>query len=619
MIVYSGTKYSFFNDVMNGVIANRIDNLFKELGVRKENEAEFRSWENSLPRMSLILSDNRIPNEAQVAIEYQIPLTAKRVDFMVGGSDGVNDNVVIVELKQWESCKKTDIENIVEAFTGGSIKQVPHPSYQAYSYAKFIKELNESIRNERLSLIPCTYLHNYKDRNKDELCDSRYQKAINNAPVFIMSDGHNFQEYLVKYIKKPSKKNLFDIIENGKLKPSKSLQDEIGNIFNGNTEFNMIDEQQIAYGTIMKLVEDSINSEEKHTIIVQGGPGTGKSVIAINLLVKIINLGFSCCYVTKNSAPRYTFSNNLIKGKFTLGYLKGLFKGSGSFVNTPNNTFSCLIVDEAHRLNEKSGIYSNLGENQIKEIINASKISVFFIDEDQVVSTKDIGSIDEIKKWAKILGSKVHYGENLILKSQFRCNGSNGYIAFLDDLLEIRETPNYNFFDLDYDIQVFDDAVLMREELRKKNDINNKSRMIAGYCYPWNSKNDKSLYDIILPNGFKAQWNFTTDQFATDKDSFNQVGCIHSTQGLEFDYVGVIIGNDLRYENGHVITDYTKRDKDDHTIKGIRNSKDYKLADRIIKNTYKTLLTRGQKGCYIYCEDFELATYIRLRLMKAKK
>ena len=272
---------------------------------------------------------------------------------------------------------------------------------------------------------------------------------------------------------------------------------------NGKKEFEMIDEQQVAYSTILKLVGNSIGSNKKHTIIVQGGAGTGKSVIAINLLAKIINNGFSAVYATKNSAPRTAFSSTLTRGKYTIAYLKGLFKSSGSFYNAPSNTFDCVLCDEAHRLNRKSGMYSNLGENQVKEIINAAKISVFFIDEDQVVTTKDIGSINEIKMWTNQLGSIVHFNDSLKLKSQFRCNGSDGYIAFLDNLLQIRETANYTF-DLDYDVRVFSDPNEMRDELRKTN-INNKSRMIAGYCYPWNSQHDKTKYDIFLENGFKAQ------------------------------------------------------------------------------------------------------------------
>lgn len=506
-------------------------------------------------------------------------------------------------------------ENI---FTGGAERDVAHPSQQVYSYAKLIENFNEAVRENSIGLVPCAFLHNFKEVNRDMICNKKYQEAIDDAPVFLQEDGVSLANFIVEFVSKPSNKKLFEMIEHGKLKPSKSLQETVGSILNGNDEFDMIDEQQVAYATVLKRVQNTIAKNEKHTIIIEGGPGTGKSVIAINLLAKILNNGYSCAYVTKNSAPRHTFSNNLVKGKHTLGYLKGLFKGSGAFVNTPSNTFDCILSDESHRLNMKSGMFKNQGENQVKEIINASKISVFFIDENQIVTMDDIGTIDEIKKQAEALGSKVYHSESLKLTSQFRCNGSDGYIAFLDDMLQIRETANRDFFALDYDLQIFDNPCEMREALREKN-TSNKARMIAGYCYPWSSRYDKSKIDINLPCDFKAQWNFDTVSFATGEDSFEQVGCIHSTQGLEFDYVGIIIGQDMRLENGNVITDWKKRDKGDKTITKGKAEKNPTIADIIIRNTYKTLLTRGQKGCYIYCEDLALSNHIKNRLSTLKK
>ncbi len=614
MIIYSGTKQSFQRDVINGIIARRLSELFVQLDIPREGYAEFKSWQASLPRMSLILADSRIDKDVQVALEYQIPLTSKRVDFMVAGTDGMSDNVVVVELKQWEDCQVTDKSNVVVAFTGGANREVAHPSHQVYSYVKLIENFNEAVRENKINLIPCAYLHNYKEQNRGNVCNTVYQEVLDDAPVFLQKDGDKLADFIVKRVYKAIQKNLFEIIEQGKLKPSKSLQDTIGSILNGNDEFEMIDEQQVAYATVLKLVQNTINDPKKHVIIVKGGPGTGKSVIAINLLAKIINNGYSCSYVTKTGAPRYTFSQSLIKGKHKIGYLKGLFKSSGTFYTVPKDTYDCLIVDEAHRLNMKSGVYSTLGENQVKEIINAAKVSVFFVDEDQIVTMKDIGRIKEIKKQAKLLGATVHDGKSLELTSQFRCNGSDGYIAFLDNLLQIRSTANRDFSDLDYDIRIFDDPCKMRDELRKMNG-NNKARMIAGYCYPWVSDKDRARIDIVLPHGFEAQWNFDTNKFATDPNSFEQVGCIHSTQGLEFEYVGIIIGTDMRYENGKVITDYKKRYlKRDKTISKVRTAEDAKLADQIIRNTYKTLLSRGQKGCFVYCEDEALGKYISERL-----
>lgn len=617
MIVYSETKKVFINDVFNGELPEIIEEKFKELGVFGGGEAEVKSWRNSLRCVSEVIQDPRIDDDVQVAVEFQIPLTSKRIDFMIGGKTDEKDHVVVIELKQWEKCFVTDKEDVVNAFTGGANRDVVHPSHQAYSYAKLIENFNEAVEEQHIEMNPCAYLHNYESKYEDQIRDSRYQKLIDQAPVFLAKDNAKLRDFIAKYVSKRSEKNLFEIIDYGKLKPSKSLQSVAGSMLNGNKEFEMVDEQLVAYSTVLKILKDSLSSEQKHTIIIQGGPGTGKSVIAINLLAKMLNNKYSCAYTTKTSTPRTAFCSKLIKGKYNIKYLEGLFKSSGSFSNAKNNQFDCLLCDEAHRLNEKSGLYGNKGENQIKEIIHASKVSVFFIDENQKVHEKDIGTVEEIKRWAQEQGSVVHANESLVLTSQFRCNGSDSYLAFLDDVLGVRKTANNNYFDIDYDIRIFDDSNEMKRELEKKN-TNNKARMIAGYCYHWNSKKDKSSYDIFLKNGFKAQWNFTTDKFAIDENSFEQVGCIHSTQGLEFDYVGIIIGKDLRYENGKVITDVTMRDKRDSTVRSCRKN-DPKLCDEIIRNTYRTLLSRGQKGCFVYCEDEALGNYLKERLNKVER
>lgn len=611
MIVYSGTLKQFSNDVLMGVIADRIEECFAHNGFNHHNDAEYRAFNNSLRVMDTVLCNGSgIDQNVHVAIEYQIPLTSKRVDFLVTGYDDEGkENVVIVELKQWEECKATSRDDVVTTYVGGANRAVSHPCYQAYSYAKAIESFNETVREKNVGLHPCAFCHNYKDEYVGQIRHPKYKNAIELAPLFLRRDAVELREFVKKFITKPDNGEILYTIENGKIKPSIALQDAISSLLKGNRVFTMIDEQQVAYATIKRLVETTIDSDKKHTVIVQGGPGTGKSVIAINLLSNLISQGYNVEYVTKNAAPRNVFVTELVRKEFKKRYVENLFKGSGAFVDCKNNLFDCLLVDEAHRLNEKSGLFQNKGENQIKEIIQASKISVFFIDEDQVVTAKDIGSVAEIRKWAEILGSEVHFGDDLVLASQFRCGGSDGYLAFLDNLLHIRETANIDLIDIDYDVRVFDDPNKMRDELRELNKKNNKARMLAGYCYNWVSKTNPEEFDIRLENGFKAQWNFSsTSTWAIDEDSFEQVGCIHTSQGLEFDYCGVIIGKDLIYRNGEVLTDYKARARTDQSLRGNR---DRFLADKIIKNTYKTLLSRGQKGCFIYCEDKPLSDYIK--------
>lgn len=298
-----------------------------------------------------------------------------------------------------------------------------------------------------------------------------------------------------------------------------------------------------------------------------------------------------------------------------------MFKGTSSYLEIENNVIGTILVDEAHRMNAKSGLFQNLGENQIKEVIHSSCCSVFFIDESQRVTMSDIGSVSEIEKWANEENSEIYHME---LVSQFRCNGSNGYLSWIDNTLEIKETANYNLEDIDYDIQVFDSPQEVKDLISQKNEKNHCSRMLAGYCWNWpkETRNDTNYHDIQIGD-FGISWNLESGQaFAIDENSINEAGCIHTTQGLEFDYIGLIIGDDMRYENNHIITDFTKRASTDQSIKGLKKmfkespSKALKKADEIIKNTYRTLMTRGMKGCYIYCTDKKLNEYLKQKIKK---
>ena len=199
------------------------------------------------------------------------------------------------------------------------------------------------------------------------------------------------------------------------------------------------------------------------------------------------------------------------------------------------------------------------------------------------------------------------------LISQFRCNGSDSYIQFLDEVLQRHEESiAVDLSELNFDFKVFDNPNEMRDALREKNKINNKTRMVAGYCYDWNVKHRRGNWDIMLEGNFKAKWNLENDKiWAINPDSFEEIGCIHTAQGLEFDYVGVFIGKDLTYNTAtRLIETHKEAISNDDKSSGIRSAAPAK-AHQLILNTYKTLLTRGQKGCYVYCEDKELRDHIK--------
>lgn len=612
MLVYSGNKKKFIEDVSDNAIETTILAEFERKLFKRPSKNEVLSWKNSMQYMFNILIDSDIPDDSGVSIEYVLPLTSKRIDFILTGKDGENrDTAVIIELKQWSEVAKTGKDGVVKTFLGGGEKETSHPSYQAWTYAALIEDYNETVRKEDIRLMPCAYLHNLN--SGAAINDPFYNAHTSKAPVFISKDVKKLAQFLKSHVKYGDSDNIMYRIENGKIKPSKGLADSLASMLSGNQEFLMIDDQKLVYEAAIDLAHRA-QQEKKKVLIVEGGPGTGKSVVAVNLLVELTKREMVVQYVSKNAAPRAVFAAKLT-GTMTKTKINNMFKGSGSYIGAETSFFDVLIVDEAHRLNEKSGLYGNQGENQIKEIIGASRMAIFFLDENQRVTLSDIGSLKEIEDWSNKLGASISRME---LKSQFRCNGSDGYLAWLDSSLQIRETANTTLESVDYDFKVFDSPTRLREEIFQKNAINNKARLVAGYCWKWESKKNKSAMDIQIPEyGFEAQWNLATDGslWIVSPESVREIGCIHTCQGLEVDYIGVIIGPDLIVRNGEIITDAGKRDGRDKTIRGYKkllkeNPVDAaRVIDDIIKNTYRTLMTRGQKGCYIFCTDRETNEY----------
>ncbi|OJW81746.1 MAG: AAA family ATPase [Bacteroidetes bacterium 46-16] len=619
MIVYQATKSEFSDDVLADTIETKIHDFFKKHLNKSTSRQEIISWKNSLQYMDRVLNDNEIPDDCGVTIEYQLPQTAKRIDFILTGTSAEDkEYAILVELKQWSEATLSDKDGVINSFVGGAVRELPHPSYQAWSYATLLQNFNETVATENINLKPCAYLHNYMP--DDVITNEHYQEYIDKAPVFLRGDAIKLRNFIKEFVKHGDKRKMIYRIEQGKIRPSKMLADSMVSLLQGNHEFVMIDDQKIVYETALSMSQKA-TANKKQVLIVKGGPGTGKSVVAINLLVEITRQGLLAQYVSKNAAPRAVYESKLT-GTLKKTVISNLFSGSGAFINTKPNTFDTLIVDEAHRLNEKSGLYSNLGDHQIKEIINAARCSVFFIDEDQRVTLNDVGTLKEIYKWAELANAEIVEME---LSSQFRCNGSDGYLAFLDHLLQIRETANTSLEGIDYDFRVFSNPKEMLEAIKEKNKINNKSRMVAGYCWEWASKKNPELYDVVIPDyDFKMRWNLTQDGslWIISPESVNEIGCIHTCQGLEVDYVGVVIGPDLIVRDGKVLTQPLARARSDKSIFGYKKLLESKPEEgkatlrAIIKNTYRTLMTRGMKGCYVYCMDEETEAYFNSMMKK---
>jgi DUF2075 family protein len=629
MIVYKETKENFIRDVFEKNIEDVVSIAVKTCLGKNVGISEYQSWANSLPQVESILKDPDIPNNAGIAIEFSIPRTQNRIDFIITGCNEFGKKIIIlIELKQWSQAQLTSKDGIINTRFAHGKKDTLHPSYQVWSYASLLNSFNTAVYSGDILLNPCVYLHNYKDDGV--ISNVFYKDYIQQAPLFFKTDKKALRDHIKNHIKLGDTEDILNLVENGEIRPSKQLADQLKSMLKGNKEFILIDNQKEVFEEAKQL-EKKARVGKKQVFIVNGGPGTGKSVVAINLLVHYTNIGVVAQYVTRNSAPRKVYEAKLT-GAMKKSVFSSMFQGSGSYHNVGENNYDALVVDEAHRLNYKSGMVGHLGENQVKEIIHAANFSIFFLDEDQRVTLKDIGSQEEIEHWAEHYGADITIAE---LTSQFRCAGSDGYMAWLDDVLGIRSTANTKLSQKDYDFRIYDNPNKLRSDIIALNSKPVVARLVAGYCWPWVSKTTlkrwkamslderANTFDITFPKfNFAMRWNLVDQgqSWLIHPESINEIGCIHTCQGLELDYIGVIIGDDFRIRNGEVVIDpsaHPGSDKALQTWKAIIKA-DPELGrervETVIKNTYRTLMSRGLKGCYIFCDDPETLKYFSQRL-----
>lgn len=627
MIIYQDTKAGFLDDIQNNYFAARIEDAFlKKTG---SLPADSRGWANDYARFSTVLSSAKVADDITVAIEYHCsPVGRTRIDILLAGGDGVNDNGLIIELKAWDTASATDISGMVLCpIGGGTVKQ--HPALQAQKYKGMILSFNQSLSDAGVSLHPSAYLCNLYRRSPEPLEDARYGSILADSRLFLADDNAALKAYLERLVPRKAKNDILFLLEHGKWRPADELISKVGAMLDGNEAFTLLDEQDEAFRVIRHQVLSSDRSK-RHVFVVEGGPGTGKSVIAVRLLAETLAAKRMAFFVAPNKAFRDALLGGLARGDGA-SHDKGsqLFKSSWSFHSTTwragaSNEIETLIVDESHRLKDKA--YQYKGKSMVADMVRAARIAVFFIDESQRVSWNDSGSVAAIKAAALQFGAEFH--PPFSLAAQFRCNGSTGYLNWLSDVLQLRQTGNFdNWGSGQYEFRVFDRAEELYAALKAKNDLN-KARLIAGYSWEWPTagRSRGTAVKHVTADALALPWNYDGESWAASPDGIEQVGCVHTSQGLEFEWMGVLIGDDLVYRDGAVRGDPAKRAKTDASLKGwkgeftaAKNDPAAQKAilakvDEIIKGTYRVLMSRGRKGCFVWCKDAALREYLKKRL-----
>ena len=713
-VIYCAPKDVFIDDVFDNLFVSKMQEGARlyHLGY---GASELKSWMNNAQQIQNLLLRANLPDDTYIAFEYRIPHGSGRIDCMLfGKGDNCRDNVVHIELKQWSNDSVSELYSTgvfkVEAFTGGHFQPVPHPSQQVANYQQYLKDY-EAVFQGPCNLEGLAYCYNYLTRgNPLDLYADHYKAIMEQFPLYSGDQARELARRLNKLLLLGDGLRIFNNVQNTRICPSKNLMDAAANMFKGITEFHLLEDQLAASNTIFAEVERTIKKKKKTVIIVKGGPGTGKTVIALHILSQLAQQGQykNCFFTTRSKALR----NNL---RLKLRNIQINNQQNADAGNLVRNIYSfkphhykegevdVLLVDEAHRISNSSNhmsdkSYETTYLSQVISLIYCSKVCVFFIDDRQAITNTEIGTSDMIRDAAKNYLSRMQSEKKAFLTklakleqkrdrlksqrapllekqgqmsqrefikeltklelnivkidrelgkkeclndisssfsgdvnildfelfSQFRCNGSDNYLDWLDDVIyKPFSQINTHFSEKEYDFKVFDSPHVLYEQIKAKNQPNGTpartARLAAGYCWDWKGEltPDGDLKKEVVIGDFQMPWETlkparepfrrlyasSADTWAIEPEGINQVGCVFSIQGLEIDYIGVILGPDIDY------------DPENDCLKAVHgithNMNAGNDPDKFVKNIYRVLMSRGKLGCYVYCCNDGVADYLR--------
>jgi len=622
MRLYGGTSKQFIQDSVRGQISEKLKRAFFRHFRYEPPNSEVRSWQNSLRAMSQVFEHSGLLDHG-VLLEYQLPLSSRRLDCIICGKDKNRaPNAVIVELKQWEKCVDADGKNEVRTWLGGTEREVLHPSVQVGQYKMYLEDTHPAFYSppNPISLNSCVYLHNHHPKKNDVLFSDKFSDILKQNPLYTADDFDEIRSFLKKRLIAGDGLSLLKSIEENKFRPSKKLMEHVSGVIKGKAEYILLDDQLVVYDKVFACIKKGFHRNKKTVLIVNGGPGTGKSVIALNLMADLLRDGYNAHYATGSRA----FTETLRKVIGTRGAVQ--FKYFNSYGPAENESVDVLICDESHRIREYSwSMYIPKAKRtntlQIEELINASKVLVFFIDDRQVVRPNEVGSNIHIENNAKRLDCEI---SKYKLDVQFRCAGSESFVNWVNNTLGIERTANVLWdSNDDFDFKIMDSPEALENAIREKAQKGYSSRLTAGFCWPWSKKpkTDGTLVEDVIIGDYKRPWNARpeatrlpanipkSNYWAYDPNGLNQIGCIYTAQGFEFDYVGVIFGKDLIYDFDCQEWVGIKKHSYDTVVK---RSQD-KYVD-LVKNTYRVLISRGLKGCYVYFLDKDTERFFRSRM-----
>lgn len=578
---------------------------------------ERRSWHHSLPALARDLHDAGL-GSVEVILEHRLPLTSKRSDVILAGVHPRtgDPSYVVVELKQWTRAHRFEESDTLVTVDGARYRHALHPSVQVAGYVSYMRDFVAMLSGKPEQIRGVAYLHNAVDDGVAELLDP---KTVALAPLFTGERRGGLHDHLRTLLSPDvSGTEAADRLLGSATRPSKQLMAVAASEIRDREQFVLLDEQKVAADLVLHAVDQSRRSDRKHVVLVTGGPGSGKSVIALSLLGDLARAGRSVVHATGSRS--FTITLRRVAGKGS-GRTQQLFKYFNDFMSAEKNGLDVLILDEAHRIRETSVSRWTrkdvrfAARKQVDELLDAARVPVFLLDQNQVVRPGELGTPADIRAAAAAKGFDV---VEVNLDAQFRSGGSEVYIRWVERLLGLRDGgPIAWQGDEAFDVDVVDTPEELEAILQDKRLQGYGARMTAGYAWRWsNPRTDGSLVPDVSIGDWARPWNLKGDRatggappaalWATDPAGFGQVGCVYTAQGFEYDWNGVILGDDLVWRQaadsgrGAWVTQRQRSADPAFT----RQTSDADV-DRLIRNAYKVLMTRGMVGTVLYSTDPE--------------
>ncbi|HTS97710.1 MAG TPA: DUF2075 domain-containing protein [Streptosporangiaceae bacterium] len=585
---------------------------------QRASPGEVKSWRRSLPLLAQDLVQAGL-GDVEVLVEYRLPLTSRRADAIIAGRHPGTGapSYVVVELKQWSRAELFEDDPATVLVDGYGHSPRLHPLEQVRGYCEYLADYVRTLRDQPDALAGVAYLHNAAERDVAPL---RRLTESGRVRLFTGERRSDFTSYLLSRLAPGVKGAPYaDMLLGSLVAPSTQLLAVAAAEIREREQFVLLDEQRLAFNLVMHAVEAARAGDSKTVIIVSGGPGTGKSVIALSLLGELARRGRTVLHATGSRSFTQTLRKVAGKGSTRV---QSLFKYFNQFTDADRNGLDVLILDEAHRIRETSaGRYTparfRSGKPQIDELMAAARVPVFLLDENQVVRPGELGTVRDIQAHAQSRNLRV---ERICLDSYFRCGGSEEYLDWVDRLLGLEPGGPIPWCgDPAFDVRIAASPHELEEMLERRLEAGYGARMAAGFCWPWSDpRADGSLVPDVVIGDWARPWNLRGERalggappaalWATDPAGFGQVGCVYTAQGFEYDWSGVIIGPDFVWRGDRWVA--VRSANKDPDFRSLVRASDEQF-DRLVRNVYKVLLTRGMIGTVIYSDDPETRVMLR--------